>query len=66
MTKSVKFEPRANLFCFVMPFRTGFASHSQPQTPMKHYTTTDANMIQKINERMNNYNSQKSPLKHCY
>jgi hypothetical protein len=25
---------------------------------MKHYTSTDANMIQEMNERMNNFNCQ--------
>jgi integrase len=32
--------------------------HSQLQTTMKHYTSTDADMIQEINERMNTFNSQ--------
>jgi integrase len=35
-----------------------FAGHSQLQTTMKHYTATDAGMIQELNERMNTYNSQ--------
>ena len=39
--------------------------HSQLQTTMKHYTATDSNIIQEINERMNMFNSQinvKAPL----
>jgi len=41
----------------------GFAprhlSRSQLQTTMKHYTSTDAGMIQEMNARMNNFNSQR-------
>jgi hypothetical protein len=29
--------------------------HIQLQTTMKHYTATNAIMIQEVNERMNNY-----------
>jgi integrase len=32
-----------------------FAGHTQLQTTMKHYTATDSNMIQEMNERMNNF-----------
>lgn len=41
-----------------LAFAGKFAGHSQLQTTMKHYTATDANMIQEINERMNAFNSQ--------
>ncbi len=41
-----------------LAFAGKFAGHSQLQTTMKHYTATDASMIQEMNERMNNFNSQ--------
>ena len=41
-----------------LAFAGKFAGHSQLQTTMKHYTSTDAGMIQEMNERMNNFNSQ--------
>jgi len=41
-----------------LAFAGKFAGHSQLQTTMKHYTSTDAVMIQEMNERMNNFNSQ--------
>lgn len=40
-----------------LAFAGKFAGHSQLQTTMKHYTSTDANMIQEMNERMNKFNS---------
>ena len=40
-----------------LAFAGKFAGHSQLQTTMKHYTATDANTIQEMNERMNNFNS---------
>lgn len=45
-----------------LAFAGKFAGHSQLQTTMKHYTSTDANMIQEMNERMNNFNSRVSVL----
>jgi integrase len=41
-----------------LAFAGKFAGHSQLQTTMKHYTSTDAGMIQEMNERMNNFNSR--------
>lgn len=41
-----------------LAFAGKFAGHTQLQTTMKHYTSTDAGMIQELNEKMNNYNSQ--------
>lgn len=41
-----------------LAFAGKFAGHSQLQTTMKHYTATDANMIQEMNKRMNAFNSQ--------
>lgn len=41
-----------------LAFAGKFAGHTQLQTTMKHYTATDANMIQEMNERMNAFNSQ--------
>jgi len=41
-----------------LAFAGKFAGHSQLQTTMKHYTSTDANMIQEMNDRMNDFNSQ--------
>jgi integrase len=41
-----------------LAFAGKFAGHSQLQTTMKHYTSTDAGMIQELNERMNNFNNQ--------
>lgn len=41
-----------------LAFAGKFAGHSQLQTTMKHYTATDAGMIQEMNERMNAFNSQ--------
>lgn len=41
-----------------LAFAGKFAGHSQLQTTMKHYTATDANMIQEINEKMNLLHSQ--------
>lgn len=41
-----------------LAFAGKFAGHSQLQTTMKHYTSTDAGMIQEMNERMNNFNNQ--------
>ena len=46
-----------------LAFAGKFAGHSQLQTTMKHYTATDANMIQEMNERMNNFNSQVTEVK---
>jgi len=43
-----------------LAFAGKFAGHTQLQTTMKHYTSTDAEMIQETNERMNNYNRQES------
>jgi integrase len=40
-----------------LAFAGKFAGHSQLQTTMKHYTATDANMVQELNERMNNYHA---------
>lgn len=40
-----------------LAFAGKFAGHSQLQTTMKHYTATDAGMIQEMNERMNAFNS---------
>ena len=40
-----------------LAFAGKFAGHSQLQTTMKHYTATDAGMIQELNERMNAFNS---------
>jgi integrase len=40
-----------------LAFAGKFAGHSQLQTTMKHYTATDASIIQEMNERMNNFNS---------
>ena len=46
-----------------LAFAGKFAGHSQLQTTMKHYTATDGNMIQELNERMNAFHSQnKKPL----
>ncbi len=39
-------------------FAGKLAGHSQLQTTMKHYTSTDAEIVQEITERMNNYHSQ--------
>ncbi len=44
-----------------LAFAGKFAGHSQLQTTMKHYTATDANIIQEINERMNTFNSEVIP-----
>lgn len=41
-----------------LAFAGKFAGHSQLQTTMKHYTATDAGMIQEINERINFSNNQ--------
>jgi integrase len=41
-----------------LAFAGKFAGHSQLQTTMKHYTATDAAMIEEMNERMNAFNSQ--------
>ena len=41
-----------------LAFAGKFAGHSQLQTTMKHYTATDGNMIQELNERMNAFHSQ--------
>ena len=41
-----------------LAFAGKFAGHSQLQTTMKHYTATDANMIQELNERMNASHAQ--------
>lgn len=41
-----------------LAFAGKFAGHSQLQTTMKHYTATDAQMIQDANERMNSFNSK--------
>lgn len=40
-----------------LAFAGKFAGHSQLQTTMKHYTATNSDMIQEMNERMNNFNS---------
>ncbi len=40
-----------------LAFAGKFAGHSQLQTTMKHYTSTDTGMIQEMNERMNAFNS---------
>lgn len=39
-------------------FAGKLAGHSQIQTTMKHYTSTDAEIVQEITEKMNNYHSQ--------
>ncbi len=39
-----------------LAFAGKFAGHSQLQTTMKHYTATDAGMIQEMKERMNKFN----------
>ena len=41
-----------------LAFAGKFAGHSQLQTTMKHYTSTDTMMIQEMNERMNAFNEQ--------
>lgn len=41
-----------------LAFAGKFAGHSQLQTTMKHYTSTDADMIQEVNERMNSFHTQ--------
>lgn len=41
-----------------LAFAGKFAGHSQLQTTMKHYTATDSNMIQELNERMNAFHAQ--------
>ena len=41
-----------------LAFAGKFAGHSQLQTTMKHYTATDGNMIQELNDRMNAFHSQ--------
>lgn len=41
-----------------LAFAGKFAGHSQLQTTMKHYTATDSDMIQEINEKMNSFHSQ--------
>ncbi|HEX8735001.1 MAG TPA: site-specific integrase [Pyrinomonadaceae bacterium] len=41
-----------------LAFAGKFAGHSQLQTTMKHYTATDADMIQEISERMNKFHAQ--------
>lgn len=43
-----------------LAFAGKFAGHSQLQTTMKHYTATDSDMIRELNERMNNFHSQKT------
>ncbi|MCY7348919.1 MAG: site-specific integrase [Pyrinomonadaceae bacterium] len=46
-----------------LAFAGKFAGHSQLQTTMKHYTSTDAGMIREMNQRMNEFNSQiENPL----
>ena len=46
-----------------LAFAGKFAGHSQLQTTMKHYTATDGNMIQELNDRMNAFHAQKeNPL----
>ena len=41
-----------------LAFAGKFAGHSQLQTTMKHYTSTDADMIQEVNQKMNKFNAQ--------
>ncbi len=40
-----------------LAFAGKFAGHSQLQTTMKHYTATDGNMIQELNDRMNAFHA---------
>ena len=41
-----------------LAFAGKFAGHSQLQTTMKHYTATDSDMIQEMNERINAFHDQ--------
>lgn len=41
-----------------LAFAGKFAGHSQLQTTMKHYTSTDADMVQELNEKMNVFHAQ--------
>lgn len=45
-----------------LAFAGKFAGHSQLQTTMKHYTSTDTAMAKEVVERMNDFHSQYSEL----